>query len=113
MKRLFFILIIAICLYIIKGLATSIYTLWQKQDLIVQAQKELEMQKDKHNQLQKQLSYSQTQQFIEEEARDKLFMGKPNEQTVILPTDFLTKQPKTKTIINSSPNLKKWLELFY
>lgn len=114
MKRIFYIIIFIVSLFIIKSLVTSIYTLWHKQDLIIQAKKDLEAEKKRNEELKNRLSLVQSERFIEEEARNKLFLSKPNEQEIIIPKNLLkitdsqdTKPPKEE------PNWKKWLELFF
>lgn len=114
MKRIFYIIIFIISLFIIKSLVVSIYTLWHKQDLITQAKKELEAEKKRNQQLKNRLSLVQSEGFIEEEARNKLFLSKPNEQEIIIPKNLLkitdykeVKPPKEE------PNWQKWWELFF
>jgi hypothetical protein len=52
--------------------------------------------------------------FVEEEARNKLFLAKPGEGIVIIPTDVLsTTSSKTKKALDSRPNWQKWWELFF
>jgi len=58
--------------------------------------------------------YYQSDEFVEEEARNKLNMSKPGETIVILPpspTTFLN-QPGEKTNL-PLPNWKKWWNLFF
>ena len=53
----------------------SIYSLWHKQDLIVQAQKELDKERKHNQELRNQLSYASSLQYVEEQARDKNCLG--------------------------------------
>lgn len=60
--------------------------------------------------------YFLSEQFIEEEARNKLNMAKPGEIIVILPPDFQKEleHKKENFLENSSlPNWKKWWQLFF
>lgn len=68
---------IIVCILIINGLVHSIYDLWKKQDLVVSAKDELAKEKQKNQELKTQLVYVQSGEFVEEEARNKLFMVKP------------------------------------
>lgn len=95
---------------IINDLVRSMYDVWQKKDFITQAQKELSFQKQENQRLKSALSYAQTQEFIEKEARDKLFMTKAGEQKVLIPQE--SKNPD-EIIKDSDPNWKKWLKLFF
>jgi cell division protein FtsB len=110
MRKFFFIIIVIILLFIINDLMHSIYDIWQKKDFVTQAQKELEFQKQENQRLKSALSYSQTQEFIEKEARDKLFMTKEGEQKVLIPQESENSQNTQK---DNSPNWKKWWNLFF
>jgi len=99
---------------VINNLIHSIYTLWQKHDLVTLAQKELERQKQENQKLKSQLSYVQSQEFIEEQARNKLFLIKPGEQEVLISEDLIkgasTPSARTK---KDDPNWRKWWSLFF
>lgn len=111
MKKILFVTIVIICLLIINDLIHSIYDIWQKKDFVTSAQKELEHQKQENQRLKSALSYSQTQEFIEKEARDKLFMVKKGEQRVLISKEeeeFAQTGQK-----ENIPNWKKWWNLFF
>jgi len=112
MKKAAFILIVLILLFIINGLAHSIYDLWHKQDLLTSAQKQLTQEKLQNQKLKAGLSYVQTPQFIEEQAHDKLFLVKPGEQEVLI-SQTLQKQNQTQKQAKNIPNWQKWLSLFF
>lgn len=69
----------------------------------------------KNRQLKKKLSDIQSPQFIEEEARNKLGMGKPGETVIIIPEETL------KLMLESSssaqpvrlPNYIGWFRVFW
>lgn len=109
MKKAVFIVVVVVLLFIINSLARSIYNLWQKQDLLTQAQKTLEEEKLKNQKLKASLSYVETEEFVESEARNKLFLAKPGEQQVVIPQKE-DKKPEKKEEI---PNWQKWLNLFF
>lgn len=109
----FFIAVIALLL-IINNFIHSLYTLWQKNNLITHAQIELEKEKKENQDLKKQLSEVNNQQFVEEEARDKLFMTKPGEGIILIPTNYLPITPSPRpTPSETQPNWKKWWNLFF
>ena len=110
MKKVLFCVIVIIFLFIINGLARSIYDIWQKKDFVTEAQKELSFQKQENQRLKSALSYSQTQEFIEKEARDKLFMVKKGEQRILLSKDTQETVQETKEML---PNWKQWWNLFF
>lgn len=96
-------------LLIINGLAHSIYDLWKKRDVLTAAQKTLEQEKIKNQKLKRELSRVQTKEFIEEEARNKLFLAKPDEKIVVIPVASKSAVEKKAPPV---PSWKKWLNLF-
>jgi cell division protein FtsB len=111
MKKAIFILIVLVLLFIINGLAHSIYDLWHKQDLLTTAQRELSIEKMENQKLKGELSYVKNQSFIEEQARNKLFLVKPGEQEVLISPDLSQTQAKQQA--QNIPNWQKWLKLFF
>lgn len=101
-------------LLIINNLVRSIYTLWQKRDLVENARQEVEEKKRENEVLKKKIKTVERPQFIEEEARNKLFLSKPGEGVIVLSQKdleaTLSAEPKPR---DSRPNWKKWLDLFF
>ena len=110
MKKILFFISLGISVLIIIHLVTSIYTLWHKQDLLTQAQKELQKEQAENKKLQHQLKIVSTDQFVEEEARNKLFMVKPGEGEILIAQ--VSQAQKVPHQQDTSPNWKKWLDLF-
>lgn len=114
MKRALFLITIIASFFVINNLVRSIYTLWGKQDLMVKAKKDLEDRKKENEELKKRLAVVQSEQFIEEEARNKLFMVKPGESRVIIPDELLKASESAKNKKeDQKPNWQKWWELFF
>jgi|SRR5579885_430045 len=114
LKRIGFFIIVIVCLFIINGLFHAISSLWQKQDLLISAQKQLAQEKKQNQQLKKQLAVVTQQQFVEEEARDKLFLAKPGEGVVIVPQQYLQVRPSATPVPRDTrPNWKKWWDMFF
>lgn len=114
MKRVLFLAAIVISVLVINNLAHSIYNLWSKQDLLAKTQKDLETKKKENKELKDQLSVAQSEQFVEKEARDKLFLVKQGESSVILDKKLLeASQSASGQSQNNAPNWKKWWELFF
>jgi cell division protein FtsB len=112
MKKAAFIVVVIVLLLIINSLIHSIFDLWQKQDLVTQARNELIRQELKNTKFKSDLSYAKTQEFVDETARNKLFLAKPGEKEVILPDDpakLISKNLKTEKL----SNLQQWLKLFF
>ena len=114
MKKVAFLVILFISLFIIKNFITSIYSLWQKQDLIVQAKFDLETEEKKNQELKNKLSLAKLPQFTEEQARNRLFLVKPGENQIVLSQELwnATDSSRNKSLDNS-PNWQKWLNLFF
>jgi cell division protein FtsB len=114
MKKVLYLLILIVSLFIINNLVRSIYNLWQKHDLIGDAQKELQQEKNEHQKLEDQLDSVKRPDFVEEEARNKLFMVKPGEKMVLMgdvPTDAPQKKSSRKA--GTLPNWRQWWNLFF
>ena len=111
MKKIIFIVTIIVAIIIINNLARSIYDLWQKKNLIGKAREELIHEKQKNQKLKSQLSYAESREFIEKEARDKLLLVKEGEQQVLIPQGLV--QKKVKENKDNTPNWKKWWDLFF
>ena len=112
MKRILFILAIVIGVIVVNNLSRSIYDIWNKKDLITDAQKQLEVEKKKNQRLKTQLKQAQNPEFIEEEARNKLLLVKPGEEHVIIPPDLATKESDMKKK-DTKLNWQKWWSLFF
>jgi cell division protein FtsB len=114
MKKVLFFIILVASVFIINNLIRSIYDLWQKHDLVTLAQKEQERQKQENQRLKSQLSYVKSKEFVEEQARNKLFLVKPGEQEVLI-SEELIKESSTSSAKEKKddPNWKKWWELFF
>lgn len=108
MKKISYIAVVFALLFVINGFAHSIYDLWTKRDVVSEARKTLEAEKKENQKLKKDLSRVQTDEFIEEEARNKLFLTKPDEKVIIIPV--ASKSAEKKEAPKS--NFQKWLDLF-
>lgn len=112
MKRVLFIVVLIASLLVIRSLVVSIYTLWQKQDLMVQTQDRLKKEKERNRELQERIVQAQSPLFIEEQARNKLFMGREGEREIILSQNLLMVK-NTQSAGASVSNLKQWINLFF
>lgn len=111
MKKIVFFTIIIVSFLVINSLIQSIYTLWQKQDLLISAQKDLEKAQKENLSLKKSLSESKSSEFIEEEARNKLFLVQPGEKPIVIPPSLLTTSKKAAKPITRS-HIEEWVALF-
>lgn len=113
MKRIISLTIIIICLISIIQSLRSIYDLWHKKDLVLRAQNHLHQVQQENKQLKEQLIFVQTPQFVEEEARNKLFLVKQGEKNVIIAKDLIaTGSGEAVKSISSIPIWAQWLQAF-
>jgi cell division protein FtsB len=113
-KKIAFFAAIVILLFTINDLAHSIYDIWQKQDLITQAQNELNTEVNENKQLKKQIAQVNQPQFVDSVARNNLLLAKPGEDVVIVPSNQLNVDSSTPIKpIDPRPNWKKWWDVFF
>jgi cell division protein FtsB len=113
-KRLVFFSIIIISLVIINNLVHSIYGLWQKKTVIMKAEQELNQQTKENLELKTKLVVVKKPQFVEEQARNKLFLAKPGEGIVLIPSKALeATSVSRRTSSDTRPNWQKWWSLFF
>lgn len=113
-KKIAFFISITILLFTINNLVHSIYATWEKQDLIVKAQQELEEAKLENQEIRGKLAQVSKSDFVESEARDKLLLAKPGEGIIVIPTTQQIVKPSiTPTPPDTRPNYQKWWEVFF
>lgn len=111
MKKIAYILVVFGLVLVINSLIHSIYNLWQKQDLVTMAQRELDKEKELNQKFKAQIEYAKTPQFIEQQAHDKLFLVRPGQQEVLFSDKPIFTEENVK-IQSNIPNWKLWLDLF-
>lgn len=113
MRKILFLSLVFSLFIVIIGLSRSIYELWRKQDLLISYQKQLENQKKQNQTLSFKLSQAQDPNFLEQQARDNLFLVKPGEHGVLLSKDLIIGSSSAKPIEDNRSNLHKWWSLFF
>lgn len=114
LKKIVFFAFIVFSIFVINDLIHSIYNLWQKHDLVDQARRTLNAEKKKNVDLKHRLKEVEQPQFIEKEARDKLFLVKPGEGIVVVaPTVYIKASSYLQKKIDLRPNWKQWWETFF
>lgn len=112
MKRIAYFVVIILSLIAINNLLRSSISLWQKNDVLTRAQRELDKEKKEHAVLERQLTVVKNPNFMEQEARNKLLLGKTGEQLVLMVTPSVIPTPKQEKRSLES-NLTQWKNLFY
>lgn len=87
------------------------YGSWKKQDVLKEAEIALREEKMRYKELQEKLKQAKSLQFIEREARDKLFLVKENEQELIIPQTSPLSSPSAEK--HQIPAWKQWLTLLF
>lgn len=113
MKRILFVIFIVISFVIIYNFSSSIYRLLSKKDVLIQAQNELKKTQNENTDLKKQLARVKNPEFVEEQARDRLFLVKPGENSVVIPQNLLPTPISSKKLVLAKPNWQKWLGIFW
>ncbi len=83
-KLLYWILVGVMGVFMVR-LVGSVWRLWKAGERIKQAELEVRNQESENQELKKRLAEVQSPEFIEKEAREKLGLGKPDEEIVVLP----------------------------
>ena len=98
-------------LLIIRNIIGSILTLRQNSRIVTTLKAKEQEGKQKKQFLKQQLYFVNTQQFVENEAREKLGMVKPGEHIVLAPPQIDKKSVEIQ--IDNSPNWEQWWRLFF
>lgn len=105
-------------LFLLFNFTSSIYSLWQKGDIVSEREQYLRRLEKEQDELKTQLSYTMRPDFIEEEARNKLNLVKPDETLIVLSERNATtsgQKQESVEISGSNPSQRvfhRWLELF-
>lgn len=97
------------------NLSRNIYRLLKSQDRLRLANEQLVEAQQDNQELKWKKRFFDTDEFIEQEARNKLFMAKEGEMIVVLP-EGLRDLPEEQSAINSGlvlPIWRQWLDLFW
>jgi len=113
-KKIVLLIILLFGLAICFNLATSVYVLWHKKDVLTRTRAELIQAQQQNKQLKGQLSQVMDSSFIEQQARNKLFLIKPGEQNVVVPQSqsLIASQRQIETT-ESKVVWRQWLEVFF
>lgn len=113
-KRIISFTILIIGISLIIKLCGDIFRLLKAGDQVRLAEEKIERLEKERQQLLEKKQYYQSEEFIEEEARNKLGLSRPGETVVILPpnvSQILGREEEKPA--EEIPNWKKWLKLFF
>lgn len=113
MKKIVYILVVIVCLFVINSILRSIIDIWQKQDLLIATKKELAQVKEQNAKLKKKEKQVQDPIFFEEQARDKLFFVKSDERLVLMARSIASSDAgSTVQVVVKTPIYIQWIDLF-
>lgn len=110
MKKLAVIIVIIFLLILIKNLAFSLIESLQSGSTTQKLTKELTSEQKKNTFLKEQLNLVRTKEFVEQEAREKLGLVRPNEKLVVLRKQ---KERQDAQSLDDKQNWQKWWNLFF
>ncbi|OGG24045.1 hypothetical protein A3A79_02515 [Candidatus Gottesmanbacteria bacterium RIFCSPLOWO2_01_FULL_43_11b] len=110
-SRLFRLVGTLVSIFVIVGVIRSMYSLWQKRDIVNERREVLLDLEKKQEELKKKLNQAQSPEFIEKSAREDLGLIKEGEAIVLVPMLENSKQETEKP--EELPNWKKWWKLFF
>lgn len=110
MKKALLAIGVIVFLVVAHNLIRNTYSLWQRQNVVVEARNELERVKKENIELKNKLEIVMEPGFSEREARDKLLFSKPGEKIVLLP-----REPEKIVAVtdNTLPAWRQWIALFF
>ena len=118
-KRLVNLIILIVGLILVVNLSRDIFRLLRAADQLKLAEAKLEKLVKKNQELKRLNEYYQSDEFIEEEARNRLNMARPGETVVVLPPRVKkwAKQArgegKPEGPLPKPPNWKRWWQLYF
>ena len=114
-KKISYWLMVVVIAAILINFSRNIYRLLKSQDRLKLAKKQLVAAQQKNQELKLKKHFFNTSEFLEKEARNKLFMAKKDEVVVILPEEFhhLPEEQSTVNCNLNQPAWRQWLELFW
>lgn len=111
LKKLLPFLIIIILVVFIKNNLSAISASLNNTNTTGNLTQQLAVEKKENLYLKERLFYVRTNQFVEEQAKEKLGLLRPGEYFVIAPTPAPAEVKNV--VIDDRPNWKKWLNLFF
>lgn len=111
MRKVIPFIVIFLLLIVIKNNISSITHTIKNKNTAEVLKSQLNEEERENKLLKERLFYVKTNQFVEDEARQKLGMLRSGEYIVIAPTSAPLN--KERIYFDSTPNWEKWLDLFF
>jgi cell division protein FtsB len=108
------IVVFIVGILVIVGLSRSLFDLWKRRDIVTERKIALEAVEAENVRLKKALEESQTPEFIEKQAREKLNLAKPDEIVVVVAQASTSgSSPQEGHMSDDKPSWRVWWELFF
>ncbi len=108
MKKVITIIIVVFCVFSAIRSAQEIISLLQKRSIVLQARDHLAYLQQKNAKLKSQMNQAQDPNFVQEQARDKLFLSLPNETRILVATGSGEQTIEGKPVV--LPTWQQWLQ---
>ena len=113
-KKIVFFGFIIFSIFVINDSVHSIYSLWKKHDLLDRAKRTLSVERQENSELKQQLKVVTAPHFVEEIARNKLFLVKPGEGIVVAPAEYFNASSSAPLkSIERRANWQQWRDVFF
>jgi len=114
-RRMVRFIVIVVSIVMVINLSRSIWDLWRRRDVLGERQEVLRRAEEENKRLQSELEYAQSPEFIEQEARNRLGLGREGETIVLMPKFQIssTKSQTNEEKEENAPNWKRWWRLFF
>lgn len=111
-KKLFRLVIIVFCLYLIVTTSKAIVDLWRAGDKLTGRAARLAALKAEQENLLREKATAENPNYWEKVARDQLGLSKPGEEVIIIPADLLVDRTPVASP-DATPNWQKWARLLF
>lgn len=90
----------------------NVFRLWKLGERVEGTEKQVTEALEENKRLSERLSYVQSQEFIEKEAREKLGYGREGETIVVVPDENYQTTNSRKQTIREDANWRKWVRVY-
>lgn len=113
-KKLLVVLALIFGFYLVFSSAKQVFLLFKAKGRITASQEKLSQVQSEHEKLKKGLEYRNSDEFVEEEARNRLGLAKEGETIVILPQGLQAQnQNEVSKSDGRESNIIKWFERLF
>jgi cell division protein FtsB len=114
-RQIFSIIAVFLGAYLTIALSRDLLGLLSARERIAEEQEEVSRLEEEQQELASELEYVVSEEFVEEEAREKLLMRKPGEVVILLPEEEgeqVDKVDQVEEVDKELANWERWAELF-